>query len=260
MARHYRFAPSLSRSEGEGWGGVGFCPCRAEPCSAGALPGKPLPTMARHYRFASSLSRSEGKGGDGAFARNAMPTPSPIRNANQTLQRKRNASSCGERAMMAMASFQWVSSASSSTGGNTGATSLKRNSIPRSGNRWRLIAVSVRAIAQMPDTFFNHVIARIHSKIISPLHVAGPWLGGSAGQSGRVKCWVRLNPDNDQPISAQLCWRRSICADGLSNAPDGLRNALMFGHSRRIWLLYGLVVKNSAPAGVSAAFGLIGNH
>jgi hypothetical protein len=24
MARHYTFAPSLSRSEGEGWGGVGF--------------------------------------------------------------------------------------------------------------------------------------------------------------------------------------------------------------------------------------------
>ncbi len=25
MARHYRFCPSLLRSKGEGWGGVGFC-------------------------------------------------------------------------------------------------------------------------------------------------------------------------------------------------------------------------------------------
>ncbi len=25
--------------------------CRAEPCSAAAVPGKPLPSMARHYRL-----------------------------------------------------------------------------------------------------------------------------------------------------------------------------------------------------------------
>ncbi len=43
------FAPSLSRSEEEGWGGVGFGSGRAEPCSAGALPGELLPSMARHY-------------------------------------------------------------------------------------------------------------------------------------------------------------------------------------------------------------------
>gem|GEM_PF-5969212 len=62
-------APSLSRSEGEGWGGVS---CTASvmslasmftplPQRADASPGKPLPSMARHYmELAGSqrLSRS----------------------------------------------------------------------------------------------------------------------------------------------------------------------------------------------------------
>ncbi len=58
MARHY--APSLSRSEGEGWGGV-------------LLAGNALPSMARHYT--PSLSRSEGEGWGGVLlAGNALPS------------------------------------------------------------------------------------------------------------------------------------------------------------------------------------------
>ena len=94
MARHYRArlpqtcAPSLCRRQGEGRGGGGFeasCtasvavyaaptravawsgrPCRAEPCSAGAFPVRPLPSMARHYGLPPPFAEGKGRAGEGA--------------------------------------------------------------------------------------------------------------------------------------------------------------------------------------------------
>ena len=93
-ALQFRPLPFAQRRGGLGRGS--FCPCRAEPCSAGALPGKPLPSMARHYiviarlssRFAPSLARSAGEGWGGVlFAASskpkATPTPTPTPTPSQ---------------------------------------------------------------------------------------------------------------------------------------------------------------------------------
>ena len=73
--RSKALAPSLSRSEGEGWGGVLFATTSKPQAKANPLPASPLATpKGRSKALAPSLSRSEGEGWGGVlFATTSKP-------------------------------------------------------------------------------------------------------------------------------------------------------------------------------------------